>query len=163
MYCVKHVHRASAAWMSVFSSRSRFRPATAHCNDPPGPSVHVRATSSTTNWPVKPVAPNTMIWYGLLLDVVSVAIVSVIRVRCDTDEVRATAAAPLVSLYTVFSISVKYCRRGLEAQVVLQINWYTKYKSNCLWVKIPETVTLWSSRERHLVLERWYYHNSTAV
>lgn len=45
-----------------------------------------------------------MIWYGLLLDVVSVAIVSVIRVRGDTDEVRATAAAPLVSLY---SISVK--------------------------------------------------------
>lgn len=91
--------------MSIFSSRLRFRPATAHCNDPPGPSVHVRATSSTTNCPVKPVAPNTMIWYGLLLDVVSVAIVSVvIRVRGDTKEVRATAAAPLVSLY---SISVK--------------------------------------------------------
>ncbi len=94
--------------MSVFSSRSRFRPDTAHCNVPPGPSVHIRATSSTTNWPVNPVAPNTMIWYGLLLDVVSVAIVCVIRARRKhTDEVRETAAAPLLSLTVQYQCKIQ--------------------------------------------------------
>ncbi len=120
MYTVSNTYtRASAAWMSVFFQSSRFRPDTAHCNVPPGPSVHIRATSSTTNWPVKPVAPNTMIWYGLLLDVVSVAIVCVIRARRKhTDEVRETAAAPLLSL--LYSISAKY--RRLVDQIVFLIS-----------------------------------------
>ncbi len=90
--------------MSVFSSRSRFRPDTAHCNVPPGPSVHIRATSSTTNWPVNPVAPNTMIWYGLLLDVVSVAIVCVIRARRKHTD---TAAAPLLSLTVQYQCKIQ--------------------------------------------------------
>lgn len=83
----RYILRTPAACSRTFSSFCLLLPATAHFRVPFGPSDTVRATSSTTNWPVKPEAPKMTRWYGLLEVVSTRAIVSANRL-CGFTEAR---------------------------------------------------------------------------
>lgn len=76
-----YILRAPAASSRTFSSFGLLLPATAHFKLPFGPSDTVRATSSTTNWPVNPEAPKITRWYGLLEDVSTRAIATADRLE----------------------------------------------------------------------------------
>lgn len=76
MGSIGYILSAPAACSRTFSSFCLLLPATAHFKLPFGPSDAVRATSSTTNWPVNPEAPKITRWYGLLEDVSTRAIVT---------------------------------------------------------------------------------------
>jgi len=79
LHRVQHIHNLPAACFSTSSRRCLLLPATAHFRElPPGLSAALRATSSTTNCPVNPVAPKITMWYGLL-EVVSAIVCVVIQ------------------------------------------------------------------------------------